>query len=499
MRLAVLAALAACNGFGAPARSVGARPLSNAGTGSSYPVNTTVSLDGSHSFDPDGGTLTFRWSVVEQPDGSTAAPADADATTTTLVVDRFGTYRLRLEVSDEDENTDASELRIVATGAITSVDAGPDGNVSWLDTVQLAGAVSIAAGQPAPTYEWQFLSRPTNSTASLTNADTLTPTFIADAAGTYVLAFDASVGDDAREDTLTIEATAVGVPVGTDVLAYTYSRQVDRILYVHDIGHAEVVKFDPTTGAQIVLNAGAFTPRSIAVDSFGGVVAVGGLGRVVTVDATNLTLIRSRAAPGCTAKAVTIASVLRVDCYPFDGSLAPISSVDMSTGAVTQVPCPVRFPDVALDTNGSEIYMVDGAFPPAFYRLDARSTPPLQEIGHGSLNGVGPPVIPAGTSDPFAVVGNGLAINRDVTLRFDLATPVSVGAFSKLRGEIAVAAGARLQVFSGDGQVRKLSAVIPSVNGNVPTPKFLAYSADEHRLIVVANTPAGDVAYVVRQ
>ena len=43
----------------------------------------------------------------------------------------------------------------------------------------------------------------------------------------------------------------------------------------------------------------------------------------------------------------------------------------------------------------------------------------------------------------------------------------------------------------------ELSAVIPPVNGMPPTTKLVAYSADGHRLIIVAGNASGDVAFTV--
>ena len=76
-------------------------------------------------------------------------------------------------------------------------------------------------------------------------------------------------------------------------------------------------------------------------------------------------------------------------------------------------------------------------------------------------------------------------------------TPVSAGAFSGLRYEIATASGAALKIFDGMGPTLKLSAMLPSINGIAPTAKFVAYSDDEHRLFVVAGTAAGDVVFTV--
>jgi hypothetical protein len=496
--LAILTLLAACHGFDPPGQVVeSAHPLSNAGTGSFYPLGTTVTLDGSRSSAPHDTPLTYSWSVVQRPIGSTAAPVDPGAATTSFVLDQLGTFWFRLVVSDDAGNSDSSDLRIVSTGAITGIDAGPDATVSWLDTVQLAGAVSTVPGKTV-TYSWSFVSQPTGSTTVIQNGDTLRPTLFADAAGTYVLALDATVGDEVREDTVSIDVNGdVGVPLGTGVVAYTYSTYLDRIIYVHDVGHAEVVEVNPATGgAQAALDVGAFTPRSIAVDPTGEYVAIAGLGKIAAIDLQHFTLWSQNDVPGCTAKHVAIPNLVRVDCFPADGSIEPISSVNLTTGAVTQIACPVKYPDIAL--SGGALYMVDGASP-QFYSFE---DDPLLVIAHVSHAGIAPPVIAINTSFPSAITGNGLALDADSgSLLYDLQMPVSAGASQKgANGELALVSGSVLKVFqtaaSGPPPL-KLSAVLPPVNGTPPTTKLVAYSADGHRLIVVAGTTGGDVAYTV--
>jgi hypothetical protein len=494
--LSLLALIAACNGFDAPGQPTdGAHPISNAGTGSSYPLGTTVALDGTRSFDPDGQLVSYRWSVTQHPDGSTAVPLDPNAATTTFVPDQLGTYRLQLVVDDDDHNRDTSDVRVVATGAVTSIDAGPDATVPWMRTAQLSGHVSTVPGKTA-TYAWTFVSRPAGSTAAIVSDSTLTPSFVADAAGTYVLALDARVGDEVREDTVTIEATGDGLSLGTGIAVYAYSTLTDRIIYAHDVGHAELVKVDPITGSRNVLNIGAFTPTAITIGNEDQLVGVAGPGKVVTVAVNSFLVDGQQDVPGCTAKAVAITDSFRVACFPVDGTIEPISDVLMSTGQVTQVPCPARSPSVVM--SPFDLYMVDGASPDV-YVLGAPDTPPLPVVRHWTSPGIVPPVI-APRHQAFAVTGDGRAFNLDGTVLFDLHTPFSAGGFSELGSELALVSGTDLRVFGMEpGQPLKLSAVIPPVNAMPATTKLVAYSADGHRLFIVAGNASGDVVFMVQR
>ena len=495
MRALVLVALvAACNGFDLPAQpESGARPFANAGTGSSYPLGAVVTLDGSASFDLDGRSMTYRWSLVQAPSGSRAMPADPEAPITSFVPDELGTYRLKLEVTDTALNTDSSEVRIVATGAITSIDAGADVSAQWLSTVQLAGSVDTVPGKLA-TYTWGVVSIPTGSTASLTD-NTLHPSFVADAVGTYVVELTARVGDEARTDEVTVTVTAAGISIGTNVTAYVYSPTVDRVFYLHDVGYAEIVKLEPTTGFRAGLNVGAFTPRSLSIDALQQYVAVGGVGKVALVAMNAFVLGTVRDAPGCTAAHVLSPAQYAVYCFPADGATEPITTVYMNTGQVVQSPSPVRFPDVGIDGSGF-VYMLDSASS-SFYVYDGTSTPPFATPRTQlTIAGVTSPLFVLGENQAYALAGNGLALYSNGSVHFDLHTPVEKAGDGPTA--LAVVSGTQLKIFSTfPTPMLVQTAVIPAVDGMTPTTRLVAYSTDGHSLIIVAGTSEGDVLYTV--
>ena len=84
-------------------------------------VGDTTTLMGSGS-DPDGGSVSFRWTVVTRPVGSTAVPSPDDAATTMFAPDAAGTYTLRLCVTDDEGETTCCTATVTAELACTPPD-----------------------------------------------------------------------------------------------------------------------------------------------------------------------------------------------------------------------------------------------------------------------------------------------------------------------------------------------------------------------------------------
>jgi hypothetical protein len=76
-------------------------PIVMCPVGMSAEVLSTVTLSGSGS-DPDGGTVTYRWTVTSRPAGSASMPASPTSATTTFFLDAGGTYTLQLCVTDDE-------------------------------------------------------------------------------------------------------------------------------------------------------------------------------------------------------------------------------------------------------------------------------------------------------------------------------------------------------------------------------------------------------------
>jgi len=90
------------------------------------PYVTVVQLDASESEDPEEVPVTFQWTFVTRPAGSTAALNDPTVANPSFVPDEAGTYTLRVFVSDGTNTAASDPLTVVADGASVIEVAGGD-------------------------------------------------------------------------------------------------------------------------------------------------------------------------------------------------------------------------------------------------------------------------------------------------------------------------------------------------------------------------------------
>ncbi len=162
-------------------------PTAVAGEDQTVATEDTVQLDGSGSSDPEDDTLTYSW-TLSAPDGSSAVLSDASLVNPTFVADVDAEYVATLVVNDGTSDSDPDSVEIEAEAEPneppTAV-AGEDQTVATEDTVQLDGSGSSDPEDETLTYSWT-LSAPDGSSAVLSDASLVNPTFVADVDAEYV-------------------------------------------------------------------------------------------------------------------------------------------------------------------------------------------------------------------------------------------------------------------------------------------------------------------------
>jgi hypothetical protein len=184
-----------------------------------------VNVDGSGSTDPEGGALTYAWTMVV-PSGSQADFADPDAASTTFSPDRSGEYVVTLTVITERETSATSSVTVVATSDPTAdptaVAQADDTSVTVNTPVNLDGTGSknpleADCGSSGLTFAWAFTEKPpTSTTAKISPADDPEPSFTPDVAGLYkaTLTVTQDIATDPKSSSATVTVTATAAAEG---------------------------------------------------------------------------------------------------------------------------------------------------------------------------------------------------------------------------------------------------------------------------------------------
>ena len=188
-------------------------PVANAGPDQTAQVTDEVQLDGSRSTDVDGDLLTFSWTLVSQPNGSTATLSDPTVVFPTFTLDEPGLYQIELMVNDGTADSDPDSVT-VSTGNVAPVaHAGPDQTIAVTQPAFLDGTGSTDANGDGLTYQWTLASQPASSTTTLDDPTSATPSFTVDQVGTYVVHLIVSDGLLSSETDQVIVATDNSAPV----------------------------------------------------------------------------------------------------------------------------------------------------------------------------------------------------------------------------------------------------------------------------------------------
>lgn len=163
-------------------------PVANAGIAQAVNAGAEVHLSGAGSTDVDGDPLTYHWLLINAPDHSGAQLSSLTAVNPTFTPDLPGAYIVQLIVNDGKIDSDPATVVITASTQTTGT---PSANAGHNQTVQHGASVTLDGSATDPqdlplTYKWYLISTPPGSTAALSDAGILNPTFVADKPGAYV-------------------------------------------------------------------------------------------------------------------------------------------------------------------------------------------------------------------------------------------------------------------------------------------------------------------------
>jgi RHS repeat-associated protein len=183
-------------------------PVANAGPDQTAAVGATVVLNGNGSSDADGDALTFQWSFVSRPAGSAAALSNAASPTPSFVIDRAGSYAVRLIVNDGAIDSAPDTVTVSTLNSKPTANAGPDRTASVGSVVTLDGSGSQDVDGDPLTFQWTLMSRPAGSAATLSDPSAVMPSFTVDRPGTYTARLVVNDGTiDSDPDTVSVSTS----------------------------------------------------------------------------------------------------------------------------------------------------------------------------------------------------------------------------------------------------------------------------------------------------
>jgi len=189
-----------------------------AGPAQSPAKHATVQLEGAatgaHS------DVSYSWRLEAIPAGSTASLATPGSAHSTFTADQSGVYVASLVVQDSCGSSAPASTVITVANRAPIASAGPDLHIPGPGVeLTLDGGTSSDPDQDPLSYQWSLVSKPPNSTATLSNASAKAPKLVPDQFGTYIAILTVSDGATTSAPVATVVQVGVTGPSGTCVPA----------------------------------------------------------------------------------------------------------------------------------------------------------------------------------------------------------------------------------------------------------------------------------------
>lgn len=163
------------------------QPVANAGPDQKLDIGSVVLLDGSASYDVDGNSLSYNWSLLNVPVGSSAQLSNSSIVNPSFFLDLPGIYLAQLVVNDGTSNSTPDTVIISSNNIRPVANAGPDQTAVVGATLTLDGRNSSDADGDPLSFAWSISSKPTDSLATLTAPLAETTELTLDKPGSYVV------------------------------------------------------------------------------------------------------------------------------------------------------------------------------------------------------------------------------------------------------------------------------------------------------------------------
>lgn len=148
----------------------------------------------------------------------------------------FGLTLLLVACGNNDKSPESEQTKPATSSNIAPVaNAGRDQNATINTLVTLDASKSLDANNDSLTYSWSIVSKPENSSASLTNASTVNPTFVPDINGTYKITLIVNDGSLTNSDSVIIitkepKATNITLPDSSTLKEVIIEQNINKTI-----------------------------------------------------------------------------------------------------------------------------------------------------------------------------------------------------------------------------------------------------------------------------
>ncbi|HSF54477.1 MAG TPA: hypothetical protein VLA71_12030 [Algoriphagus sp.] len=243
--------------------------VAEAGDEQELVTNSVTLLDASQSVNSTGKPVSYKWELVEKPEGAEAETSAMDKVAVEFSANKAGDYVFKLTVTYLNWSaTDRVKIKVVP-GEASKIEAraGDDKQVAVETLIQLDGSGSVNELGGILQYGWTLIEKPEGSIAQIQNPDLAVAKFQPDKAGKYLIKlavkFQSSVSFDLVEITVTSPNGAEGpILISEDILQsrvleniYVEKDQLFDYLVTKDIEVAANLLIKP--GVRVAFEAGA--------------------------------------------------------------------------------------------------------------------------------------------------------------------------------------------------------------------------------------------------
>ncbi len=257
-------------------------------------------------------------------------------------------------------------LRWSDVNTVPVANGGSDQFVTTGSTVPLNGSDSFDADLDPLSYSWMLLSKPFGSNATLTAPQSVSPSFVADLDGTYVIALTVNDGTiNSAEDQITVTAQKDIALLNYQVGDAEYSKALDRLIIVSSGPANRLHIINPLTATDTAVDL-PLAPSSVSVSPDGLYAAVGHNAWISYIDLTTATLVKTFAV-STDVLDIVLAGNGYVYAFPRTDQWEYIRGVNIATAVETlSTGMQIYAGTLAkLHPNGTAIYGADNGLSPS--------------------------------------------------------------------------------------------------------------------------------------